>query len=61
VLADQILTPQDLFTRRHLPAMVFANACQSAETSVHEDPFGGEHTIDLMIGLQYPPLRAKEA
>ncbi len=52
VLADQILTPEDLSTRRDLPGLVFANACQSAETGVREDPFGGgEHTVDLVTGL----------
>jgi CHAT domain-containing protein len=52
VLADQILTPEDLSTRRYLPGVVFANACQSAETGVREDPFGGgEQTVDLVTGL----------
>jgi hypothetical protein len=53
VLADdQILTPEDLSTRRYLPNVVFANACQSAETGVREDPFGGgKQTVDLVTGL----------
>src|SRR5215212_3321183 len=52
VLADKILTPEDLSTRRYLPGVVFANACQSAETGVREDPFGGgEQTVDLVTGL----------
>lgn len=59
VLLDQTLTSEDLSTRRHLPALVFANACHSAETSVREDPFGGgKQTVDLVTGLLRAGVRA---
>jgi hypothetical protein len=51
-LADQTLTAEDLSSRRYLPRVVFANACQSAQTGPEANPFaGGTQTIDLVTGL----------
>jgi CHAT domain/Cytosol aminopeptidase family, N-terminal domain len=51
-LADQTLTAEDLSSRRYLLRVVFANACQSAQTGAEANPFaGGTQTIDLVTGL----------
>ncbi|GAA4725356.1 CHAT domain-containing protein [Phytohabitans rumicis] len=64
-LADELLTAEDLSTRRYLPRVVFANACQSARTQdfaparAEANPFaGGTQTIDLVTGLLRAGVRA---
>jgi hypothetical protein len=49
---DQLVTAEDLSSRRYLPTVVVANACQSARTGPGANPFaGGSQTIDLVTGL----------
>lgn len=54
VLSDHILTAKDLSTRRFLPRLFFANACNSARTGDGKvfDPFQGTRpTINMVSGL----------
>ena len=53
-LADSTLTADDLATRRYLPRLFLANACNSAQTgdSLPPDPFAGAlETLNVVSGL----------
>lgn len=53
-LADSTLTADDLATRRYLPRLFLANACNSAQTgdSLPPDPFAGAlETLNVVTGL----------
>jgi hypothetical protein len=58
---DDLLTPTDLSTRRYLPTLVFANACNSAAMDAisPRSRFGGaEATRDLVKGLLQAGVQA---
>jgi hypothetical protein len=56
VLADALLTPTDLGTRRFIPRLVVANACHSAAVA---SPYAGaEETRTLVTGLLSAGARA---
>lgn len=55
-LADHLLTPEDLATRRYLPRLVVVNACHSAATGSPYD--GNQETRTLVAGLLGAGVRA---
>jgi hypothetical protein len=61
VLKDAMLTAEDLSTRRFLPRLFFANACNSADTRDDGDDnvfAGAQPTRDLVSGLLRMGVRA---
>lgn len=50
VLDDATLTAEDLSTRRFFPQLIFANACNSAETGDARDSYSGAQATRDLVG-----------